>query len=388
MKLEDLLNNDKWSKVFNILTEKQKSSLIKYIENIDVPPHKLPKNLYNVCLYDRDCFDYEKRMQDIKLLKRDSVSKKSFVLRYGKIEGEKRHKKRIEGISYKSSKDYLSNKFGENEFLKMRRSISKKLFIKKHGETKGLKLWDDYKKRFRNSHSLKGYIEKYGEIKGKELYEKKILKYKKTNGIEGYKEKHGDNWKNIWNEKNRKIKFGNSKAGYIEKYGEENGLKIMKKIKGTLSKPAFIKRFGRELGEKKYFEHCEYMSEKAKKEDWILHFNSENFYSKISQELFWLLEDKLTPEERNRSMFGSKNKEYFIRDKNSIYFFDYKINNKFIEFDGDYWHNRECSKHQDIIKNNILYKKGFYLLRIKECDFRNNPNKIIDKCLNFIRNEK
>jgi hypothetical protein len=115
--------------------------------------------------------------------------------------------------------------------------------------------------------------------------------------------------------------------------------------------------------------------------------NNNQGFSKISQKIFWLIYEKLELNEQKECYFKELNSEYYINHNNSFYFIDFKCGNKLIEFDGVYWH--KDSQEKDIRRNKTYEKLGFKLLIINENDLINNKinNKLIDKCLKFIKNE-
>lgn len=57
------------------------------------------------------------------------------------------------------------------------------------------------------------------------------------------------------------------------------------------------------------------------------------------------------------------------------------------EFDGDYWHGENSvNKERDHIREQTLHDMGYTdILHIKECDYKNNPLMIVNKCLDFIQ---
>ena len=116
-------------------------------------------------------------------------------------------------------------------------------------------------------------------------------------------------------------------------------------------------------------------------------------YSKISQELFWTLFDKIDKINRKYIKFQELNGELRIRIPKQIisentnkysYSADFIYKSKNIEFDGEYWHKHADVKvkdeHRDIIMNSL----GYEVLRIKEEDYINNPEETIQKCLTFL----
>ena len=165
----------------------------------------------------------------------------------------------------------------------------------------------------------------------------------------------------------------------IEKYGNEAGTKIWKKRQekwqNTLkSKP---------------IEEQERIS-RAK-------LANGRTYSIISQTLFWEIYNQIKSDYKNiqfatlhkngESDWSGKSHEKFIHHNGNLFFYDFCVNDtkKIIEFDGDYWHKTELSKVRDKIKTSVLNELGYELLRIKEKDFKSNPQKTIDNCVQFLK---
>jgi very-short-patch-repair endonuclease len=175
--------------------------------------------------------------------------------------------------------------------------------------------------------------------------------------------------------KERQTTFSKEKC--IEKYGEEEGLKIFnerqKKWQETLNSksPEEIERIN-----------------KAKM------FNGKG-YSNMSQELFNKIND-IIKNDFDHIFYATNNpeksnNEYTVINKetNKHYFLDFyvKDNNKVIEFDGDYWHGGPGgNQERDRKRQEDLIKLGYTnILHVKERDFKNNPEKTINECINFIR---
>lgn len=66
--------------------------------------------------------------------------------------------------------------------------------------------------------------------------------------------------------------------------------------------------------------------------------------------------------------------------------------NKWIEFDGDYWHGeKRGNQERDKRRENEIFEAipGIQLKRVKERDYRKNPEKIVNECVEWIlENEK
>lgn len=173
------------------------------------------------------------------------------------------------------------------------------------------------------------------------------------------------------------------------KYGEEwethrdDRRNKLSKLK-TNSKEWFIKKYGDEW--KKLY--LEYYNKKMEE----LHNNKHNLmknkYSKISQELFNYVYEKIITKEN--VYYATKNGEFFInlKDEHKLKLNkhcirpDFKVGNKIIEFNGDYWHSK--TKEEDKLRYSILGGLGYEVLVISENEYKKNKSIIIEKCVNFI----
>lgn len=185
--------------------------------------------------------------------------------------------------------------------------------------------------------------------------------------------------------KERQTTFSKEKC--IEKYGEEEGLKIFndrqKKWQETLKSksPEEIERINKA---------------KASAARNICSF------SKVSQDLFNRIYEIIKDEYKeifyatlnkpHSKLNGYDNFEYEVILEDGIhrYFLDFYIkdNNKVIEFDGDYWHSKKRgNQERDRNRENKLKELGYKeIFHVKECEFLQDKQKIVNKCINFIRN--
>jgi len=157
----------------------------------------------------------------------------------------------------------------------------------------------------------------------------------------------------------------------------------------TFSLEICIKKYGEEAGLKRW-------QERQKK--WLDSTEGSN-YSGVSQKLFWSLHDNITNKED--LYFKEFNKEIYLElESGDAFVVDFKYNNKIIEFNGDYWHanpnkynenwvntttNRVAKDiwEKDAIRNNTISQE-YDLLTICEYDYKNNPDEILQKCLEFL----
>lgn len=233
------------------------------------------------------------------------------------------------------------------------------------------KIFDDYNKNYNKlSHRilfLIGDLELFCNSCGKKNHWRYINNFltiscskckPKFPSKEWFIEKYDENWIDYYEKYFYRIKSikTNSLEWHIKKHGVEDG-----KIK-------FNKRYEEQL-----VRIC-----KLKK----------NRYSKISQLLFWSINDKL---DNNKNVhFHEKTGEYYIiiPDKynfdSNIIFVDFKLDKKIIEYDGKYWHDIKKDKFRDEILNDL----GFEVFRVSSDDYnRNNKSpEIINNCINFILN--
>jgi hypothetical protein len=384
---------DKTMEKFNIHADKYKF-VDAFIETNNITNvSAIPRSIVNVLMSDPNFEDLVERYSLIKTFGRDSTTLPAYLARYGDVVGVEKYKKRKQDLSYTSSKKYQSDKFGDDEYTKKRRSIGKDIMIERHGKEVGTAMWEDYLKRWKKSNSLEGRKEKFGDVEGESKHNAITIKFKHINSLKGYIERHGEEiGTRKWNNKLKQISYKNSKEYYIVKYGEDYK-DILRRVKDSLSLTAHIERHGIEKGTRLYKERCAKCSEYAKEHKSVLHFKPENFYSKISQRFFKDLHLLLGDV---HCMYGENNGEYFIYDKENkqLFFYDFAYNNKIIEFHGDYWHKNpllyepdENVIANDLHKKNLLLERGKQLLVIWEYDYYKEPEKTLLTALNYLTNE-
>lgn len=392
------------SKLFSdlLINDVQKIQLLRIVENFN------KKNIRNNYLTIRSFIiynvdgDWLDRMNRIKNeFHRDSSSLESFKCRFGDEFGHKKWDEKT-----KSTTQNLENfikKFGEkkgkkeyDKYKKSKTSIGLDIMIKRHGEEGGKKRWDEYLKKWRigiknrkesfpwkNGLTLEEYIQRYGERKGNKL----------------------------WQERKKWNVYTHSKQYYLNNYGQEEGEKRWEtycKNHNVTSLESFVKRYGEKDGTEKYNAHVIKMTYINSKEYYIDIYGAEEGiikyqekikkciahnidapnYSKISQELFWSVYEKLSDNQKELSWFAELNQEFIFyvhRDNVKIIMTDFRLCDRIIEFDGDYWHSLERVKIKDKIKRKILSEMGCNILVIKESDYKNNKEQIVKKCIKYLK---
>lgn len=182
-----------------------------------------------------------------------------------------------------------------------------------------------------------------------------------------------------------------TKNWHIKKHGETEGLKKYKEYcktrKQSLSR--FIGLYGEKQGRYKWNEYMKKISianEKTRTRGW----------SNISQELFWSIYEKI--KNNYKSIYfatnnkGTKcehcNNEYIVRynDKH-FHRLDFYIedNKKCIEYDDPHWHMNK--KDEDLIREQNIKTiiSDVQILRISSIDYKKDSDIIIEKCIDFIK---
>lgn len=208
---------------------------------------------------------------------------------------------------------------------------------------------------------------------------------KGTGNIEETKKKAKDN--------KQKLNRDTTKIGYwLEKTdGDlEKAKKLLSKRQSTFSLEKCIEKYGKNEGIEVWLN---------RQEKWQKNFKKTNF-SKISQELFWNMTEKINDlsniyfaqlDENKQKDLSGKNNEFRLRlDKKIILpdFIDIQ-KKKIIEFDGTYWHEVKNKKYSftnnpDNQKEKLINENGYSILRIKENDYKNDKQGTLNKCLNFL----
>jgi len=184
----------------------------------------------------------------------------------------------------------------------------------------------------------------------------------------------------------------------------EKAKKLLKERQSTFSKDICIEKYGEEEGVKVWQERQDKWQNtlKSKSPEEIDRINKKKCpgtfrtksYSKISQKLFWsihkIIKDDFKEIHFATTINNGKNNEYIVNrfdGRKALLDFYIKDNNKVIEFDGDYWHGvKKGNQERDAIREKMILKENsnFDTFHVKECDYNNDKGKTIKDCLNFI----
>ena len=230
----------------------------------------------------------------------------------------------------------------------------------------------------------------------------------------------------------------NTERAFITKYGEEEGIKLYKEKKskeGKLHSPRSIeywvkKGFSVEVSKNKVSESQNKFSlvkciEKYGEEEGKIIFterqnkwqesltkngNIKMGYSKISQELFYNILETYNIEYKDKIKFATHNGEFKLDNPSGgVYIYDFidVINKKIIEYNGDMYHanpkkykkddkphpyrkTKTSSEIWESDKNKLTTAEnnGYEVLVIWDSEYRwGNKEKVIKKCLKFLKNE-
>lgn len=91
-----------------------------------------------------------------------------------------------------------------------------------------------------------------------------------------------------------------------------------------------------------------------------------------------------------------------VEDNKRVYVYDFRLNDKIIEYHGDYWHanpekyestyfNKQMNKsaqeiwERDSKKEEYARSKGYTVLVVRESNYNDDKKKVIEECMNFLR---
>jgi hypothetical protein len=294
------------------------------------------------------------------------------------------HKKSISPFSkeYKMKVDGLSEEEFEEWLVQKKDSSSKKTF---ESFARARQEDPDFDKK--NSR----YCKEFWMRKGHSEEESIQLAYDET-------AKNRNKLKNI---KKEDPDYQKGKSWVSYKYWMKKGMsedeakKHVGKLQATFSLEKCIEKYGEEEGRNVW---------KKRQEKWMKS-NKKTNYSKASQDLFWKIVER-QPSLLSSSKFATNNQgqkdesgsnhEATLQLSDMIIKPDFLIEDskKIIEFDGHYWHSDEARKshgpdrisnpEREMKKEQGIIQAGYSMLRVGEMEFRQSPETIIEKCLQFL----
>lgn len=184
-----------------------------------------------------------------------------------------------------------------------------------------------------------------------------------------------------------------TQVGYWVKNGfskEEAKNKVSERQR-TFSLDICIEKYGEDKGKERWLD---------RQKKWHSNFKKNNF-SKISQELFWDIYEKIddVTKKDNEIYFAELNQstkvedksganhEYRLRLSESYILPDFFIKNKkkIIEFDGTYYHRGNIeNKKREKKRDEQIEKSGYVVFHVSEKEYKYNKQKVVNKCLEFL----
>jgi hypothetical protein len=183
-----------------------------------------------------------------------------------------------------------------------------------------------------------------------------------------------------------------TQIGYWIKKGlsEDEAKEKLSKRQKTFSLDICIKKYGEEEGRKRWID---------RQEKWHLNYKKSNF-SKVSQNLFWEIYKKLNDryKKENEIYFATLGKDKILDESgvnnefrlilNKSFIlpdFFVKNKNKIIEFDGTYYHRNSAeNKKREKLRDESIISSGYKVYHVKESEYKNSKQKVIDECLDFL----
>lgn len=172
-------------------------------------------------------------------------------------------------------------------------------------------------------------------------------------------------------------------------YNYDNAIMKRKERQSTFSLEICINKYGEEKGIKIWIE---------RQHKWHKNYKKSNF-SKISQELFWSIYNKINYDDKKNIKFatlkngklddsGCNNEERLKLDLVILPDFINLESKKILEFNGVYYHRNNIeNKKREIKRTSILIKNGYKVYNIKENDYKQNKEKVIQECIEFLKND-
>lgn len=226
--------------------------------------------------------------------------------------------------------------------------------------------------------------------------------------------------KDIVSSVKEKRRINNSNTSSIEYWlkkcdgDEAKARKALKERQSTFTLEKCIKKFGEEEGKKRWQERQDKwigtLDQKTDEEK--AEINKKKLlgalsvmgkgYSKISQVLFVSIYENIknkysdiyfaTKNNDGTIMDDGINKEYMLNVGINYRLIDFYIPSikKMIEYNGEYWHGEaKGNQERDRIREEEIIKTipDIKILHISEKDYKNDPDKVLQQCLEFLSND-
>jgi len=287
---------------------------------------------------------------------------------------------------YNLSKDdavKLMNKRSKNRGIKIKESLNKEL-------EKNSNFYKEKSHQTKEYWIKRGFNEKDAINKSKDIMD---MIHEKT---WEKRKKHPELYDNV---NTTQLKY------WIDKgYNENESIEKRKERQSTFTLEKCIEKYGEINGLKKW-NNRQINWKKSMKKSLIENGNYKKDFSNVEKDLINNLLLSL-PYINENNHYSYMNKQFFIYDKKEKSFnsYDFVYKNKIIEFNGDYWHcNPKIYKsdflnlrkqmyayeiwNYDKIKIYKAKNEGYEVLIIWENEYKQNKEKVIQQCINFLKND-
>lgn len=198
-------------------------------------------------------------------------------------------------------------------------------------------------------------------------------------------------------------------------YSEEEAKQKVSERQNTFTLEKCIAKYGREEGTRRYVERQKNWS--AKIEEMyqqgmfckVPHTQNSSIYSKFEKDMVDSIIEELLLDLDIDDIYCYRNKQFTLKNnneecKNMMFLYDFKFENKIIEFNGDFWHmnpdiydsdyvntqsnlSAEEKWKIDEIKRQCAFQNGYDVLTIWESEYNENREYTIQKCIEFLMND-
>jgi very-short-patch-repair endonuclease len=187
----------------------------------------------------------------------------------------------------------------------------------------------------------------------------------------------------------------------------EKAKEMLKERQRTFTLNKYTEKFGQEEGRKIFEERKDKWSKKIEKK-----YKNGEFtrfcMSNVSQKELDFIKHLVNKLNLNTNDYLSdyNGKQFFrhFKEIGQTFSFDFKMNNKIIEFHGDYWHMNpkfyDKNKYNPLLemkaqekwefdkwKKELIESHGYKVLEIWENEYDNYPEETIQKCIKFLKRE-
>ena len=190
-------------------------------------------------------------------------------------------------------------------------------------------------------------------------------------------------------------------------YSEEEAKQKVSERQTTFTLEKCIDKYGVEEGTRRYVERQKNWSNTMEDKYKQGLFNrTPNFISKFEKDMVDSIIEELLLDLDIDDIYCYKNRQFILKNdneecKNNRFLYDFKFENKIIEFNGDYWHmnpdiydsdfvnpytnlSSEEKWKFDEIKFECAVQNGYDVLTIWESEYNENREATIQKCISFL----